>query len=33
MPVLYFVDPKALADPAMQGVEPITLSYTFPRTR
>ena len=33
MPVLYFVDPKALDDPAMQGVEQITLSYTFHRTR
>jgi cytochrome c oxidase assembly protein subunit 11 len=29
MPVLYFVDPKALDDPAMKGVEQITLSYTF----
>ena len=33
MPVLYFVDPKALDDPNMQGVEQITLSYTFHRTR
>ena len=32
MPVLYFVDPKALDDPNMQGVEQITLSYTFHRT-
>jgi cytochrome c oxidase assembly protein subunit 11 len=33
MPVLYFVDPKALDDPGMTGVEQITLSYTFHRTR
>ena len=32
MPVLYFVDPAALDDPNMQGVEQITLSYTFHRT-
>ncbi|AKH42324.1 cytochrome c oxidase assembly protein subunit 11 [Altererythrobacter atlanticus] len=29
MPVLYFVDPKALDDPNMKDVEQITLSYTF----
>lgn len=29
MPVLYFIDPKAEGDPNMQGVEQITLSYTF----
>ena len=29
MPVLYFVDPKALEDEQMDGVEQITLSYTF----
>jgi cytochrome c oxidase assembly protein subunit 11 len=29
MPVLYYVDPAALRDPNMQGVEQITLSYTF----
>ena len=29
MPVLYFVDPKALDDPDMKSVEQITLSYTF----
>lgn len=29
MPVLYFVDPAALDDPNMDGVEQITLSYTF----
>jgi cytochrome c oxidase assembly protein subunit 11 len=29
MPVLYFVDPAALDDPNMKGVEQITLSYTF----
>jgi len=33
MPVLYFIDPKALDDPAMQKVEQITLSYTFHRTK
>ena len=32
MPVLYYVDPKALDDPNMNGVEQITLSYTFHRT-
>lgn len=31
MPVLYFVDPDALRDPNMKGVEQITLSYTFHR--
>jgi len=31
MPVLFFVDPKALDDPRMDGVEQITLSYTFHR--
>ena len=29
MPVIYFVDPAALEDPNMEGVEQITLSYTF----
>jgi cytochrome c oxidase assembly protein subunit 11 len=29
MPVQYFIDPAALDDPAMKGVEQITLSYTF----
>jgi cytochrome c oxidase assembly protein subunit 11 len=33
MPVLYFIDPAALDDPAMEGVEQITLSYTFHRTK
>ena len=33
MPVLYFVDPGALDDPNMAGVEQITLSYTFHRTK
>jgi cytochrome c oxidase assembly protein subunit 11 len=33
MPVLYFVDPKALDDPNMADVEQITLSYTFHRTK
>lgn len=32
MPVLYFVDPAMLNDPNMQGVEQITLSYTFHRS-
>lgn len=31
MPVLYYVDPAALDDPDMEGVEQITLSYTFHR--
>ncbi|QIG53328.1 cytochrome c oxidase assembly protein [Altererythrobacter sp. BO-6] len=29
MPVLYFIDPAALEDENMKGVEQITLSYTF----
>ena len=29
MPVVYYVDPAALDDPNMDGVEQITLSYTF----
>lgn len=29
MPVIYYVDPAALDDPNMEGVEQITLSYTF----
>ena len=33
MPVLYYVDPSALDDPNMRGVEQITLSYTFHRTK
>ncbi|TMM48956.1 cytochrome c oxidase assembly protein [Qipengyuania marisflavi] len=33
MPVLYYVDPKAMDDPNMQGVEQITLSYTFHRAK
>ncbi len=33
MPVLYYVDPAALDDPNMEGVEQITLSYTFHRTK
>ncbi|GIX18746.1 cytochrome c oxidase assembly protein [Erythrobacter cryptus] len=33
MPVLYFVDPAMLDDPAMKGVEQITLSYTFHRAK
>ena len=31
MPVVYYVDPAALDDPNMKGVEQITLSYTFHR--
>ena len=33
MPVMYYVDPSALDDPNMRGVEQITLSYTFHRTK
>ena len=33
MPVLYYVDPAALEDERMHGVEQITLSYTFHRVR
>lgn len=33
MPVLYYVDPAALDDPNMKGVEQITLSYTFHRAK
>jgi len=29
MPVLYFIDPAALEDDNMKGVQQITLSYTF----
>ncbi len=29
MPVLFYVDPKALTDENMKGVKQITLSYTF----
>lgn len=29
MPVIFFVDPKMLADPDMRDVDRITLSYTF----
>jgi cytochrome c oxidase assembly protein subunit 11 len=29
MPVIYYVDPKILTDPDAQGIEQITLSYTF----
>ena len=31
MPVLFFIDPAILKDPNAQGVEQITLSYTFHR--
>ena len=33
MPVLYYVDPAVLDDPNMDGVEQITLSYTFHRAK
>jgi cytochrome c oxidase assembly protein subunit 11 len=33
MPVLFYIDPQALDDPNMDGVEQITLSYTFHRTK
>lgn len=29
MPVVYYVDPKILDDPELQGLQQITLSYTF----
>jgi len=31
--VQYYVDPKALDDPNMDGVEQITLSYTFHKAK
>ena len=31
MPVIYYVDPAVMDDPNMEGVEQITLSYTFHR--
>lgn len=33
MPVLFYVDPAALEDEDMKGVEQITLSYTFHRAK
>lgn len=33
MPVQYYVDPAALDDPLMDGVEQITLSYTFHKAK
>lgn len=33
MPVLYYIDPAVLDDPNMEGVEQITLSYTFNRAK
>ena len=33
MPVIFYVDPAALKDPDLQGVEQITLSYTFHRAK
>lgn len=29
MPVFFFIDPDFLEDPQMNGIETITLSYTF----
>ena len=29
MPVVYYVDPKILADPSARDIKEITLSYTF----
>ncbi|MBA4164731.1 MAG: cytochrome c oxidase assembly protein [Erythrobacter sp.] len=33
MPVLYYIDPAALEDERMKGVDQITLSYTFHRVK
>jgi cytochrome c oxidase assembly protein subunit 11 len=32
MPVIYYVDPAILDDPAARNIEEITLSYTFTET-
>ena len=32
MPVIYYVDPAILDDPAAKNIEEITLSYTFTET-
>lgn len=29
MPVFFFIDPDFASDPAMKGIDTITLSYTF----
>ena len=29
MPVFFFIDPEFCADPAMKGIDTVTLSYTF----
>lgn len=29
MPVFFFIDPDFAKDPAMKGIDTITLSYTF----
>ena len=31
MPVVYYVDPAILEDPLVEGLDSITLSYTFHR--
>jgi cytochrome c oxidase assembly protein subunit 11 len=33
MPVIYYVDPAVMDDPNMDGVQQITLSYTFHRAK
>lgn len=29
MPVFFYIDPEFADDPAMKGIETVTLSYTF----